>query len=118
MSIEPDPSLLSAEMTLRKDTRRAQLLQKAQGRGLFSWLDLVFVFLVIVFAYLSFSSGKGLQRELVALITTVAIVVQWSVMRLSRRLDSLVEYLLEQPQTQEAQQGAPGDAPTSGAPLS
>lgn len=107
MSTEQTPIYLSAELTLKREIRRAKLLENAKGRGLFSWLDLAFFLPVVVFGYLAFSGGEKLQRETIALIVSFTMIVQWSIMRLSIRLNSLIQYLLEQPQAQEAQLSAP-----------
>ncbi len=118
MSTEPAPFTLSAELTLKKEIRQAKLLEKAKGHGLFSWLDLLFFLPVIVFGYVAFSSSEKLHSEILALVAAFTMIVQWSVIRLSIRLNSLIQYLLEQPQVQEAQNNAPEGRAASGAPLS
>ena len=90
MSTELDPSTLSAELILRKEIRRAKLLEKTKGRGLFSWLDLVFFLPVMVLGYVAFSGSEKLHRETLALIAAFTMIVQWSVIRLSMRLNSLI----------------------------
>ncbi|MGE5824242.1 MAG: hypothetical protein ACM36A_06580 [Bacteroidota bacterium] len=82
MSIESDLKTLSAEAALKREARRAGLLEKAKGRGLLSWMDFGLV-----------------------------LPIQWSIIRLSLRLNFLIQYLLDQPAAGEAQQGAQGGAP-------
>jgi len=88
---------------LRKDARRARLLERAQGRGLFSWRDIVFILPALIFGYAAFSGGEKISHETLALMAVLAMIVQWSVARLSMRLDALAQYLLEQSQAQEVQ---------------
>lgn len=118
MSNEPDLNTLSAVATIKSEVRRAKLLEKAKGHGPFSWLDLVFVLPLVVFGYIAFSGRNPFQLETHAMATVLIMIVQWSVLRLTIRLNALIQFLLEQPTRQDAQQGTPADSPNIGAPLS
>ena len=115
MSVESNLSSISAEVALKREIRQAKLLEKAKGRGLISWLDFAFVLPVVLFAYVALSGGERLQRETLAMCAALIMVVQWSIVRLSLRLNCLIQYLIEQPVTHEAQQGAPEGRAASGA---
>jgi len=104
MSIEPSPASLNAELSLRKESRQSRLLERAQGRGLFSWMDILFILPVLIFGYVAFSGGEKISHQTLALMTAFAMIVQWWVVRLSMRLNALAQYLLEQSQSQGAQQ--------------
>lgn len=111
MSIEPN-TLLNAELALQTEARRTKLLEKARGRGLLSWLDLAFLLPVVLFGYLAWSGSAKLQRETLAMFAALIMVVQWSVVRLSMRLNALVQYLLDQ----QARQDVSADAATPARP--
>lgn len=104
MRTDPDSKALSAGVVMKSEARRARLLQRAKGRWLFSWIDLVFVLPLVVFCYIAFSGRRTLQLETLAMVAVFFMMVQWSIMRVTMRLNSLIQFLLEQPPRGDAQQ--------------
>ena len=99
MSVESNLNSISAEVALKREIRQAKLLEKAKGRGLISWLDFAFVLPVVLFAYVALSGGERLQRETLAMCAALIMVVQWSIVRLSLRLNCLIQYLIDRKST-------------------
>ena len=92
----PDLKSLSATVDAKRRARRARLLEKAQGRGPLSWWDLGYLLPLAIMAYLAFFGKHAVHPETVALIMLVSLILQWHSIRLTIRLNALVDAFMEQ----------------------
>lgn len=92
----PDLKSLSATVDAKRQAHHARLLEKAKGRGLFSWGDVGHLFLLAIMAYLAFFGKHAVHPETVALIMLVSLILQWHSIRLTIRLNALVDAFMEQ----------------------
>jgi hypothetical protein len=95
MLTDLDIKSLVAVAKLRKEAQRANLIEHAKGRRLFSWRDLAYLLPLGMFAYIVFADSRAVQPETFALLMLFVMILQWHHSPLEARLDSLTKFLLE-----------------------